>query len=151
MIEPTLITWILLIFGGLFIFLLALLVQLQAVIRPDSQKTKNLVIGKGEDYRDKTHRSLSYGAGWADVLIWFPLLVIGSVGVILGQEWGYGLWLASGAILIYINIVLWFSECEYVYPSSGPLVYYTYYWEFFVYWGFAVIIYSSLRLAGITF
>lgn len=151
MIEPTLITWILLIFGVVYIFLLALFVQLQVLIRPDDQKTKNLVIGKGEDYRDKTHRSLTYGIGWADVLIWFPLLVTSSIGVILGEEWGYGLWIASGAISIYISIIFWFSEREYVYPSRGPLVYYTYYWGFFVYWGLAVIIYSSLRLAGITF
>ena len=131
--------------------MLAFFVQLLVLIKPNNQKTKDLVIGKGEDYRDKTHRRLTSGIAWGDIIIWFPLLILGSIGVILGQEWGYALWLASGAISIYISIIFWFSEREYTYPSSGPLVYYTYYWGFFVYWGLAVIIYSSLRLAGIIF
>jgi len=151
MIDSTIITWILLIFGGIFIFLLAFIAQLQVVIHPDNQKTKNLVIGKGEDYRDRTHRRLTSGIAWGDMIVWFPLLVLGSIGVVFREEWGYALWLASGAISIYINIILWFSEREYIYPSSGPLVYYTIYWGFFIYWGIAVIIYSILRLSGLVF
>jgi hypothetical protein len=149
MIELSIITWALLIFGWIFILLLALIAQILVASRPDNQKTKNLVIGKGEDYRDKTHRRMTFGIAWADLIIWFPLLVIGSIGVILGQVWGYALWLASGAISVYINIILLFSEKQYVYESAGPLAYYTIYWGFFVYWGSAVIIYSILRLAGI--
>ena len=151
MIEPTIITWILLIFGWIFILLLAFIAQIQVIIRPDNQKTKNLVIGKGEDYRDKTHRRMTSGIAWGDMIVWFPLILFGSIGVIFGQEWGYALWLASGAISIYINIMFWFSEREYVYPSSGPFVYYTIYWGFFIYWGIAVIIYVILRLSGINF
>jgi hypothetical protein len=40
-------------------------------------------------------------------------------------------------------------EQEYVYPSRGPLAYYTYYWGFFVYWGATVVAYSVLRLVGV--
>lgn len=151
MFELTIVTWILLIFGWSFILLLALIAQILVASQRDSQKTKNLVIGKGEDYRDKTHRAMTYGIAWSDLLIWFPLLIIGSIGVILGQTWGYALWLASGAISVYISIILWFSEKQYVYESAGPLAYYTIYWGFFVYWGLTVIIYSILRLSGINF
>jgi hypothetical protein len=150
MLEPTLITWILIIFGLVFIFLPMLIVQLLMVLRPYSQKTRDIIIGKGEDWRDKTHFRMSYGDGWADLIIWLPLLAVGSVGVILGQVWGYALWAASGGISVYINIILWFSEREYVYPAYGPLVYYTYFWGFFVYWGVAVVVYSVMRLAGVT-
>ena len=151
MLQPTLVTWILVIFGAVFIFLLLLYAQLLMVLRPRSQAAKDILIGKGEDWRNETHFRLSHGAAWADLLIWFPLLVAGSIGVLLGTAWGYALWAASGAISVYINIILWFSERKYVYPAQGPLAYYTVYWGFFIYWGIAVVVYAALRLAGVTF
>ena len=33
----------------------------------------------------------------------------------------------AGAISLYINIILWFTEKKNVYPSRGPLKYFTYY------------------------
>jgi hypothetical protein len=150
MFEPTLITWILVIFGAL-IYLLVLYGQILVALRPHSQKTKDFAIGKGEDWRDETHFRSSYGFAWADLIFKIPLLVVGSVGVVLGQAWGYVLWAAAAATAVYVSIVLWFSEREYVYPAWGPLVYYTFYWGFFVYWGVAVVAYAVLRLAGVTF
>ena len=76
-------------------------------------------------------------------------MITGSSGVILGHAWGYVLWSAAGAISLYINIVLWFMEKEYVYPARGALAYYSYYWGFFVYWGILAVAYSALRLSGI--
>jgi hypothetical protein len=151
MLQPTAVTWILVIFGAVFVFLLLLVAQLMVVLRPRSQATKDIIIGKGEDWRNETHFRMSVGAAWADLLIWFPVLLAGSVGVLMGQAWGYALWAASGAISVYINIILWFSERKYVYPAHGPLLYYTIYWGFFVYWGIAVIVYAVLRLAGVAF
>ncbi len=145
MLEPDIITWVLVIFGLVLIFLPMLYAQLLMVMRPQDQKTKDLLVGKGEDWRDESQFRFSYGMGWADLVMWLPLLVVGSIGVLLGQQWGYVLWAASGAISVYINIVLWVSEREYV--SVGPLVYYTFFWGFFVYWGIAVVIYSMVRLA----
>ncbi len=150
MLEPTFITWILVVFGAL-IYLPVIYGQILLVMRPHSQKTKDIVIAKGEDWRDKTHFRSSYGIAWADVMLQFPLLAVGSIGAILGQAWGYALWVAVAAIAVWGNIVLWFSEREYVYPKWGPLVYYTIYWGFFVYWGIAVLAYAVLRLAGVAF
>ena len=87
----------------------------------------------------------------ADWVLLVPLFVAGSTGVLLGQAWGYVLWAAAGTISVYVNIVLWFMEKEYVYPSRGPLAYYTYYWGFFIVWGAFALAYAALRLAGITF
>jgi len=147
MLEPTFVTWILVVFGAL-IYLLVLYAQVLLVTSPHSQKTKDLVIGKGEDWRDKSHFRSSYGIAWADLIFNLPLLAVGSVGVILGQAWGYVLWAAMAAITVWISIVLWFSEREYVYPAWGPLAYYTIVWGFFVYWGVAVIVYTVLRLCA---
>jgi hypothetical protein len=90
MLQPTLITWILVIFGAVFIFLLLLYAQLLMALRPRSQATKDIIIGKGEDWRNETHFQMSYGTAWADLLVWFPLLVARSVGVLLGQTWRAG-------------------------------------------------------------
>ena len=51
MLQPTLITWILVIFGALFIFLPTLYTQLLMVLRPHSQEAKDFTIGRGEDWR----------------------------------------------------------------------------------------------------
>ena len=150
MIEPTAITWLLVILGALLIFLPMLYAELLMALRPHSQKAKDLIIGKGEDWRDRTHLRMSLGAAWADLIVWLPLMAIGSIGVLLGQAWGYALWATGGAISVYISVILWFSEREYVYPAVGPLVYYTYFWGFFVYWGVAVVAYAILRLAQVT-
>ncbi len=88
MLEPTVVTWVLVIFGIVFIFLPILYAQFLMVRRPQDQKTKDLIIGKGEDWRDKSHFRNSYGLGWADLVFWLPLLVAGSIGVLLGQQWG---------------------------------------------------------------
>lgn len=146
--QPTIVTWILVIFGAITLLPL-LLIQLLMLVKPNSQKTKDLIVAKGADWRDKTHFRSALGFAWADWLIVAPLLITGSTGVIIGYAWGYVLWGAAGSISLYINIVLWFLEKEYVYPSRGALAYYSYYWGFFVYWGALALVYSAMRLGGI--
>jgi len=151
MLAPTVFTWILVGLGFVFIVLLLLYAQLLTVLQPQSRRTKDLVIGKGEDWRDRTHFRFAYGAAWADLVVQLPLLSAGSIGVLLGQAWGYLLWAGAGAILVYISLILWFVEREYVYPAWGPWAYYSFYWGFPVYWGIAVVVYSVLRLSGVFF
>ena len=146
--QPTVVTWVLVVFGAITMAPLVL-AQVVMLVRPHSQQAKDILVAKGEDWRDKTHFRSALGMAWADWLLVVPLLVSGSIGVILGQAWGYVLWGAAGSISLYINIVLWFMEKEYVYPSRGPLAYYTYYWGFFVIWGALALGYTALRLSGV--
>jgi hypothetical protein len=148
MLEPTMITWLLVIMG-IIIYAPVLYMQLLAVRNPRSQKLKDILIGKGEDYHDKTHFLFCYGTGWADLIMQFPPLIAGSIGVILGRPWGYMLWVAVAAIAAYISIVLWFIDGEYVYPKCGPLAFFTYYWGIWLYWSIAVMVYSLLRINGV--
>ena len=148
--QPTLFTWALVVFG--IVTLMPLVAaQLSILIRPDRQKTRELLIGKDEDWRDQTHFKMAVGAAWADWLLFVPLFAAGSFGVLLGHSWGYLLFGAAGACSLYVNIILWFTEKEYVFPSRGPLRYFTYYWGFFVYWGALALAYSALRISGIDF
>jgi hypothetical protein len=146
--QPTLVTWALVAFGVVTLVPL-FLAQTAMLFRPNSQRTKELLIGKGEEWRDNTHFKLSVGAAWADWLFFAPVFIAGSVGVLLGQSWGYLLFGAAGALSLYINVILWFTEKEYVFPTRGPLRYFTYYWGFFVYWGALAFAYSVLRIFGI--
>ncbi|MEN8194289.1 MAG: hypothetical protein ABFS12_15820 [Bacteroidota bacterium] len=145
MIKPTLMTWIITIFG-VITFLPLFGVQLLVLLKPDSQKTKDLIIGKGEDWRDKTHLKYAIAFAWADLLIILPLLISSYIGVLGGQLWGYVLWVVLGILSLYFSIVFWVLEKEYAYPSCGWLAYYTYIWGFFLYWGIAALVYSIFQL-----
>ena len=145
MIKPTIICWILLAFGDL-IYLVLLMAQLTIILKPDSQKTRDILIGKGKQWRDKTHFKSAYAFAWADWLVIMPLLALCNIGFISGVLWGYIIMLVVGILSIYFSIVFWFMDKEYTYPSYGPLAYYTYFWGFYLYWGFGAIIYSTLKL-----
>ena len=148
MLEPTFITWILVAFGIITNGPL-LYVQAVMIMSPNSERAKTLTIGKGENWRDRSHFKSAYAGARADWFIFVPLLSIGIIGIALAKSWGYILFGAAGAIALYINVFLWFFEKEYVYPTQGPLVYYTYFWGNFIYWGAATLVYSILRLSGI--
>jgi hypothetical protein len=148
MLQPTLVTWILVIFG-LITCCPLLYAQLVMLLQPQGQRAKDLMIGKGEDWRDRTHFKSALALAWADWLVFTPVFVAGIIGVLLGREWGYVLFAVAGAIQLYINVFLWFFEREYVYPAVGPVAYYTYIWGDFVYWGAATFVYSLLRLTGV--
>ena len=146
MIKPTIVTWIIAIFGAVT-FLPLLAAQFLMLLKPNSQRNKDIIIGKGEDWRDKTHFKSALAFAWADLLIFFPLLIASFVGVFSGQIWGYILWIVLGVLSIYFSIVFWVLEKEHACPSCGWLAYYTYFWGFFLYWGIAAIVYSILQIS----
>ena len=148
MIKPTIYTWIIAVFGAIT-FLPLLGAQLLMLLKPQSQKTKDLLIGKGEDWRDKTHYKSALAFAWADWLVIFPLLISGTIGVFYGQLWGYTLWLTLGIVSIYFSIIFWIMEKEYTYPNCGWLAYYTYFWGFFLYWGVGTAAYSILQILNL--
>jgi hypothetical protein len=145
MYEPTIFTWILIVFGIITCTPL-LIAQLIILFEPHGQRAKDILIGKGQDWRNDTHFKSAYGLAWADWLVFVPLFVFGIIGILTANLWGYILFAAAGAIQLYINTLLWFLEKEYVYPSVGPIKYYTYYWGNFIYWGAASLIYCLFRV-----
>jgi hypothetical protein len=128
-----------------------LIAQLIIIFEPEGTKAKDILIGKGEEWRDKTHFKSAYSMAMADWIIFAPLFILSIIGMLSGTRWGYLLFAISGSIQLYINVFLWFFEKEYVYPSIGPLKYYTYFWGNFIYWGTASMFYSIFRLNGYTF
>ena len=145
MIETTIITWIIAIFG-LVTFLPLFGAQLVMILTPNSQKAKELLIGKGEEWRDKTHFKSALAFAWADLIIMLPLFTIGTILVFNGLLWGYVIWISLGILSVYFSIVFWILEKEYTYKSAGWFAYFTYFWGFFLYWGLGAIIHSVLQM-----
>ncbi len=145
MIKPTIVTWVLSIIG-VIIYLPALYIQTLAICKPYSQKVKDMLVGKGGDYHDKTYFNFCQGTGWADLTISIPLAIIGSIAVLSGQSWGYMIWFAGAFITIYIHFVLIFIEGKHIYTKWCPLAFFTYAWGIWVYWAIVVIIYSLIRI-----
>ena len=145
MIETTIFTWIIAIFGAIT-FLPLFGAQLVMILKPNSQKAKDLIIGKGEDWRDKTHFKSALAFAWADLIIILPLYALGTIWVFNGQLWGYVIWISLGILSIYFSIVFWVLEKEYAYKSVGWIAYFTYIWGFFLYWGLGVIIHSVIQM-----
>ena len=143
--KPTIFTWILAVFGAIT-FLPLMMAQLIMLFKPNSQQAKDLIIGKGKEWRDHTHYRSALAFAWADILVIFPLLILSSVGVFSGQLWGYVLWLALGILSIYFSILFWVLEKSYTYSAVGWLAYYTYFWGFFLYWGIGALVYSIIIL-----
>jgi hypothetical protein len=150
MLEPTIVTWIIIISGVITCFPL-FYAQLIMLLQPEGQKAKDILIGKGEEWRDKTHFKSAYALALADWILFLPVFFAAIIGVLLGETWGYVLFAVAGSISLYINIFLLLFEREYVYHAVGPVAYYTYIWGNFIFWGTAALIYSLLRLSGITF
>jgi hypothetical protein len=141
--KPSIYTWILAIFGAIT-FLPLMYAQLLMLFSPKSQQAKDLIIGKGKEWRDHTHFRSALAFAWADILVILPLLVLSTIGVFTGQLWAYVLWLALGILSIYFSIIFGILEKAYTYPTCGWLAYYTYFWGFFLYWGIGAVVYSTI-------
>ena len=147
MYQPTLFTWLLIVFGLITCSPL-LFAQFVILIEPKGKKAKDILIGEGEEWRDNSHFKSAYSLALTDWLIFVHFFAISILGILLNSFWGYLFFAISGAIQLYINTFLWFFEKEFVYPSVGPLKYFTYYWGNFIYWGIASLVYGVYRLSG---
>ena len=87
--DVTVTTWVIALVGiGLLSLLSAL--QLVAVFRPRSKWTIDNVYGGSPDDTDpKAYFAFNQACAWADPFLWAPLQIVGSVGMLLGERWGF--------------------------------------------------------------
>ena len=107
--EVTIATWVVAVAGLLLIGLLGAM-QLVAVIRPRTSWTIANVYGGDPEATDATaYFAFNQGLAWADVLLWVPLQVLASIGLLLGYEWGFLLALVASAPWVYtaVPIFIW--------------------------------------------
>lgn len=138
-------TWAIAIAGLGLMGLLGSL-QLIAVMRPRAEWTVTTVYGGTPDATDaKAYFAVNQGYAWADVFFWAPVQLLGSIGMLLGERWGFLLALAASVPYVYtaVTVFIWDRDLGFRRPTAG-------YWV--VIWGiwplFGVIqgIYCFLRL-----
>lgn len=102
--EVTALTWVVAVTGLVLVGLLGS-VQLVAVFRPRSPWTIKNVYGGTPDKTDPTaYFAFNQGSAWADPFFLAPLQVAGSVGMVMGERWGFLLALAASVPFWYTAI-----------------------------------------------
>ena len=145
--DVTYATWAVAIAGLVLIGLLCAL-QLVAVLRPRARWTIENVYGGDPDATDpKAYFAFSQGFAWADVFLWLPIQVIGSIGMLLGHEWGYALALAASVPYLYtaIQFFIWDRDLGF---RENTLYYWVVVWGMWPAFGLIQGAYVLWRLLG---
>lgn len=143
--DVTVLTWVVAIAGLVLIGLLASL-QLVAIARPRASRTVEMVYGGDPDSTDpKAYFAFNQGFAWADVLLWAPLQIIGSIGMLLGREWGFVLALAASVPYIYSAIPIFVWDRDMGFRKEG-LTYWVVIWGMWPAFGVIQGIYAFVRL-----
>ncbi len=143
--EVTLVTWIVAVVGLLVMGLL-LSLQFIAIIRPRAAWTIRNVYGSDPEGTDsRAYFAFYQGYAWVDVLIWGPLQMAGSVGMLLGERWGFLLALVGSVPFWYSSIpfFIWDRDLGF---RQNTLFYWIIVWGIFPVFGVVEMVYCLTRL-----
>lgn len=143
--EVTVVTWVVAITGLVLIVLLGSL-QFVAVLRPRSEWTIRNVYGGNPDSTDpEAYFAFNQGYAWADVFLWAPLQIAGSIGMLLGERWGFLLALAASVPYVYtaINFRVWDRSLGF---QENTFMYWVIIWGMWPSFGLIQGIYCLFRL-----
>lgn len=104
--DVTLWTWVIAVAGLVLIVLLSTL-QLVAILRPRDEWTiSNVYGGQPEATDPAAYFAFNQGLARAGVLLWAPVQISGSVGMLLGERWGFLLALVASVPFWYTTVLL---------------------------------------------
>lgn len=138
-------TWIVAI-GGLLLGGLLFVLQVSAVARPRAESTIRNVYGGDPSSTDpKAYFAVNQGWAWADTFFWCPLQIIGCLGMLLGEQWGFLIALMASVPFVYtaIQIFIWDRDMAF---RKNTLVYWVIIWGMFPAFGCIQGVYCFLRL-----
>lgn len=144
-VTPT--TWAIAITGLALICLLSGL-QLIAVVKPRGGWTIANVYGGTPESTDPTaYFAFNQGFAWADPFFWGPLQIAGSIGMLMGHQWGFLLALAASVPYIYtaITIFIWDRDLGF---RKNTFSYWVIVWAIWPMFGVVQGIYCFARLNG---
>ena len=144
--QVTATTWVVALLGLAIIGLLATL-QLVAAVHPRADWTIRNVYGSTPERTDPTaYFAYHLGQALADVAIWAPLQIAGSVGMLLGERWGFLLALMASVPYVYtaVLVFVWDRDMEFRKPT---LTYWLVIWGMFPAFGLVEAVYCWSRLA----
>jgi hypothetical protein len=145
MVEVTVLTRIVAV-AGLLISALLLGAQLVAVFRPRGEWTiKNVYGGSPTSTDPRAYFAFNQGYAWADAFFWLPLQIGGSVGMLLGQRWGFLLALVGSVPFWYtgVTIFIWDRDMGF---RQNTFVYWVFVWGMFPAFGVIEMVYCLARL-----
>ena len=143
--DVTLATWIIAV-GGLLLMGLLMVFQLIAVLRPRSAWTiANVYGGDPESTDPKAYFAFNQGYAWADTFFWGPIQVIASIGMLLGQQWGFLLGLVASVPFWYtaVTIFVWDRDMGF---RKDTVSYWVFVWGMFPVFGIVEGVYCFVRL-----
>jgi len=134
--------------AGLAIIVLLGGLQLVAVVRPRADWTIANVYGGTPDATDPVaYFAFNQGYAWADAIFWAPLQIAGSVGMLMGERWGFIIALVASVPFWYtaIPIFIWDRDLGF---RKNTIYYWVVVWGMFPVYGVVAGLYCALRLAG---
>lgn len=143
--EVTVFTWIVAVAGLVIIGILGSL-QFVAVLRPRTEWTIENVYGGSPENTDPTaYFAFNQGWAWADTFFWAPLQIAGSIGMLLGERWGFLLALIASVPFWYtaIPIFIWDRDMGF---RENTLMYWVVIWGMFPAFGILEGVYTFVRL-----
>lgn len=143
--DVTAATWIVAV-GGLLIMGLLASLQLVAVVRPRAEWTIENVYGGRPEATDPTaYFAFNQGYAWADVFFWAPFQIAGSIGMLLGERWGFLLALVASVPFWYtaVPIFIWDRDLGF---RQNTVFYWVVVWGMFPAFGVAETAYTFFRL-----
>lgn len=143
--EVNVLTWIIAITGLVLMGLLGAL-QLVAVIRPRATWTIENVYGGSPDRTDpKAYFAFNQGSAWADPFFWAPLQIAGSIGMLMGERWGFLLALAASVPFWYTAIFFFIWDRDLGFRQNTAY-YWIVVWGMFPVYGILEGVYAFVRL-----
>ena len=142
--EVTVLTWIVALAGLVLMGLLGAL-QWVAVLRPRTEWTVRNVYGGDPSATDpKAYFAFNQGLAWADAVFWAPLQVAASIGMLLGERWGFLLAVVASVPFWYTAIPLFIWDRDMGIRRSTFSYWAT--WGMFPAYGLLEGVYAFVRL-----
>ena len=143
--DVTAMTWVVAVTGLILMGLLASL-QLVAVVRPRSAWTiKNVYGGSPENTDPKAYFAFNQGSAWADPFLWAPLQAVGSIGMLMGERWGFLLALMASVPFWYTAVFFYIWDRDLGFREN-TVTYWVFIWGIWPAFGILEGVYCFLRL-----
>ena len=131
---------------GLLMIGLLMVLQAIALLRPRSQWTIDNVYGGSPDSTDpRAYFAFNRGYSVADTLFWGPLQIAGSLGMLMGERWGFLLALLASVPFWYsaIPVFIWDRDLGF---RQNTFAYWVFVWGLFPAFGVVEMAYCFVRL-----
>lgn len=143
--DVTAATWAVALIGLALISLLAG-VQLVAVVRPRAPWTIENVYGGSPDTTDPAaYFAFNQATAWADPFLLAPLQIAGSIGMLLGERWGFLLALMASVPFWYTSVFFYLWDRD-LGIRRNTVGYWVFTWGMWPLFGVVEGVYCLIRL-----